>query len=171
MKTEPATDLCCGRLTIWFLLLLSLQTILSVQFLLHLIQRSEKPVRSYHRPKAEAAQHVPPEHMLPGCMRTFYTQFCCLLLQFFRNPGHPDQRINKQIRYAQQVCLPIRPDLMSENEFQLILKSHRHIYQEKQTGCKEVCKAEPEAGPVCMFKFHMNTVLLSLTAKDIPYTV
>jgi hypothetical protein len=56
---------------------------------------------------------------------------------------------------AEQICLPVRHNLMAENILKFILQtSKRHIEQEEKTGRKEINKAKKEARAICMPESH-----------------
>ena len=86
-------------------------------------------------------------------MRTFDVQFCSLLLQLFRYPGHPDQRIEEERRDAQKICDPVALRAAAENAVYLILQSaQRHIEEEKQAGGEEIQHAKQKARSSRMLK-------------------
>ena len=88
--------------------------------------------------------------MLPGGVRSLDPELDRFRLQLFRDPRHPHEWVDKQVRNTQKVDLPVRPDLMPENLLQLLLKPHRHVDHEKQTGGKEIDEPEPETRTVGM---------------------
>ena len=69
-----------------------------VQSGLDFIEGVEEPLRRYRGAHQQDAEDIPAEHVPPGCVRAFNSHPYGLCLQLFRNPGHPDKRIDERCR-------------------------------------------------------------------------
>ena len=57
-------------------------------------------------PHQQDAEDIPAEHVPPGGVGALKAHVNGFSLQFFRNPGHPDERIDERRRDPQQVLRP-----------------------------------------------------------------
>ena len=76
------------------------------------------------------------------------------LLQFIRNPSHPDERIYKQIRNPKQIDNPVLLCLLSEDFIQFILQTTLHIEHKEESGSEEINGSKKKPMTVCVFVFH-----------------
>ena len=126
-----------------------------VEFGFNLIEGVKEALRRDGGAHQQNAEDIPSEHMPPGGVRALDPHLNGFGLQFFRNPGHPEERIDERRRDAQQIRDPVTLGSTAEDLIELRLQAaQRHIQQEKQPGREEIDKAEPESGPVCMLESH-----------------
>ena len=138
------------------------RSVSSVQFPLHLVERIEKAMGGHGRAHQEKPEHVPVEHMPVGGELPLDPQLLRLRPQLLGDPRHPDQRIEKQRRDAQQIGHRVALGAMAQDLVQLILQAAPHIDEEEQPRREKVDKAQQEAGPPGMLKSHGIHLMLSI---------
>ena len=107
-------------------------------------------------PHQQDAEDIPAEHVPPGGVGTLNAHVYGFRLQFFRDPGHPDERIDERRRDPQQVRDPVPLGPPAENLVELLLQAAKwHVQQEEQSGREEIDETEPEPGSVCVLELHL----------------
>ena len=128
---------------------------MGVKLGLNLIEGIKEPLRRNGRTHQQDAEDIPAEHMPPGGVGALNAHVYGFSLQFFRDPGHPDERIDERRRDSQQVRDPVPLGPPAENLVKLLLQAaERHVQQEEQPGREEIDETEPEPGSVCVLEPH-----------------
>ena len=134
---------------------------LFTKFFQHQLQadRKDNPIdrriRGDRRAAEQQPEHVPVEHVAEGGQLSFDAKLDCLCPQLFGDARHPDDRIDRQRRQAEQIgyIVALRP--VAEDGVKLVLQHARHIDEKEQTRREKVDEAVPEALSVRMLKSHV----------------
>ena len=103
-----------------------------VELGLYLIEGIKKALSCDGWAHQQDAEDIPAEHVPPGGVGPLNAHVYGFSLQIFRNPGHPDERIDERRRDPQQVRDPVPLGPPAENLVKLLLQAaERHVQQEE----------------------------------------
>ena len=127
-----------------------------VELGLYFVEGLKEALGGDGRTHQQDAEDIPAEHVPPGGVGALNAHVYGFRLQFFRDPGHPDERIDERRRDPQQVRDPVPLGPPAENLVKLLLQAAKwHVQQEEQSGREEIDETEPEPGSVCVLEFHL----------------